>query len=129
MPAVKILNVSSPQEKLNALCKTVQKHFDLKERLLITAPNKEAAEYIDLLLWRMPSDSFLPHYYSDSPINALVVITTTQENQNGARILLNLLPSVPPFYTEFDLIYDIVDTADASKREISHNKLSFYKTL
>src|ERR1700739_4282065 len=95
-PTIQVLTVKSNQEKLLKLCQAVHHHFGLRERLLIAAPSDEVADYIDQLLWRMPSDSFLPHKKVAKESDFPVIITTMIANLNQARVLINLMPGVHP---------------------------------
>lgn len=128
MPTVHFLNASTNQEKLAKLCLTIQNHFNKKERILIAVSNEETAKYIDLLLWRSPAESFLPHKVAKTPLNSLVIITTSSDNLNQSKIIFNLLPTVHPHYQDYELVYEIFDTTDPTKKEISQKKHHFYQT-
>lgn len=127
MTEIKFLHVKTNQEKVSRLCQTVQRSFDTKERLLIAVPQHEVAQYLDTLLWRFPQESFLPHRISEQPCDDWVVITTSSENLNQAKTLINLLPSIHPSYAHYALLYEIFDETDPLKKEASEKKVAFYK--
>src|ERR1700722_12652480 len=106
-PQVLFLQVTTPQLKLAAICKTAQRHFNEKKSLLILAPTIEVEDYIDQLLWRYPEESFLPHTKVDDSAATLeyIVISSKNQNPSKAKILFNLCPMLPLLANEFELIY------------------------
>ena len=58
--------VKSDQMKRQKIIQTAEEYFEKKEPLLLKVPHHKAVEYLDLLLWRLPQDSFLPHVFHDS---------------------------------------------------------------
>jgi len=42
---------------------------------MILVPNIEAAQYVDSLLWKTPTDSFIPHVITQSTSSEWIVIT------------------------------------------------------
>lgn len=125
-PRVIFIPVKDNSSKLNAICQTVQNHFDRKNAVLITVPNNEAAEYVDQLLWRMPEESFLPHQIAVNATKELIAITTIGANINGARILFNLCPQAIPFFQEFEAIYELDDATHPNKAMLSQQRKAFY---
>ncbi|OJU81459.1 MAG: hypothetical protein BGO10_02020 [Chlamydia sp. 32-24] len=126
MVHVQFLRFSTNQEKLIRICQLVTDHFNKKEKIILFAPNEEVAKYVDLLLWRLPEDGFLPHLYSDKPSNNFIQITTLQENLNQASFCLNLCPGIGIIMKEFTVIYDILDGTHESKFQLSQRRQQEY---
>src|SRR5687768_7992650 len=99
------LRVTDNATKLQRLCAVVQKHFENKERILITTPSAEAAHYMDQLLWRMPEESCVPHTIVNATTNESIAITTSHTNVNQAPILINLCPEAMKDISTFHTIY------------------------
>jgi DNA polymerase IIIc chi subunit len=129
MSSIHILKAKTTSEKLSKLCQTIQKHFESRDRILITAPTTEAANYLNSLLWRSPLESFLPHQLSEVPCDFPLVITTSLSNLNEATVLFNLLATLHPIYQKFETIYEIFDASDSAKEKLSQQKLESYRAL
>lgn len=105
--------------KLTKIVEIAQEYFEKKEPLLIKVPHKEAIEYIDLLLWRHPIESFLPHAIKDTPCDDLIVITSSDNNPNSARTIFNLTSH--PIEDEFFIrIYEFEGTSSPNKKKNDH---------
>jgi DNA polymerase-3 subunit chi len=126
---VYFLRVTDTATKLNSICQVTHRHFNKKEAILIAVPSQEAAVYIDQLLWRQPSDSFLPHAIVNIPTQEPVVITTTSTNINQAKVIINLCPDIPPNLIEYSIIYDLLDLTHPTKEQLSLKRQSAYQVL
>ncbi|MBJ7450086.1 MAG: DNA polymerase III subunit chi [Parachlamydiales bacterium] len=113
-------------DKLSAVCQIAQEQFLRKERLLITVPDETTEKYIDELLWRLPTDSFLPHFVRTSECEESIVITRWPKNLNHAGVLLNLCPNPTPIALQFLHIYELFDETHPSKKAISQKKWDIY---
>jgi len=116
---VNFIQVSSNQMKLSKIAQTASSYFEKKEPIIFKVPHQNAIEYIDLLLWRYPKDSFLPHRLSDSPCDDLIVITSSSENLNQARSIFNLTKD--PIDNESDFFTHIYEFED--KKDLSHYQI------
>src|ERR1700733_12508764 len=109
MPSVQFLHVADNTIKTSSISSVVGNHFLQKQPILIIVPNADAASYVDQLLWRLPEDSFVPHQIASEPISENVVITTEHRNLNGAKFLFNLCSTIIPIFSQFELIYELLD--------------------
>ena len=88
---VTFLQVSSGAMKRDALILKAIEYFEKKTPLLFLVRDQAALDYLDLLLWRHPPTSFLPHTATDSPCSDLLVLTCKKAlNPNKARAIFNL---------------------------------------
>jgi DNA polymerase-3 subunit chi len=126
MTNIRFLPAKTDKEKLTLICQTLQAHFHQGHLLLVATPNIEVARYIDLLLWKMPPDSFLPHMISEIPTQEKIVITTSSVNPNQALILFNLCPGIHSESEHFQLIYELEDHTTLEKRQLSSQKRDAY---
>ena len=109
--------VKSDQMKRQKIIELAEDYFEKKEPLLFKVPHQKALEYLDLLLWRFPQDSFLPHVIQDSPCSDLLAITASDENPNRSRSLFNLTPTPienPDLF--FTHIYEFEDLSSTLKK-------------
>jgi len=125
---VTFFQVADDQQKRSKILHLAQEYFEKNEPLLIRLPHKKALEYVDILLWRVPQDSFLPHVIKDELCKDLIVLTTSDNNPNGARSILNLCPK--PISNEdlsFTRIYELEDLASSNKNKSAQERYKNYK--
>lgn len=122
------LKVDSNNSKLQKLCRTVSKHYNKRERVLITVPTEQAAIYVDQLLWRMPEDSFLPHAIINTLTEEPIAISREKGNINQAKVLINLCPDAAVNAEGFAVVYELLDTSDSDKEALSKKRLARYSS-
>ncbi len=85
--------------------------------VLVFAPDAELAERLDRLLWTAPATGFLPHCRAGSALAAEtpVVIADSLDTLPQDRCLLNLSNDVPPGFSRFEEVVEIVSTADGDR--------------
>lgn len=103
------LTVKSQSAKLQALISVARHCFSSKTPVIYSVASEEAAVYLDELLWKFPSESFLPHAIITKPARELIAITTGLENFNQASVLFNLRPESHPCVTAFPFVYELFD--------------------
>lgn len=125
---VTFFQVTNDSMKRKWILQIAQEYFEKKEPLLFKLPHKKALEYLDLLLWRLPQDSFIPHIIKDTPSSDLIVLTSSDENPNGARSIFNLTgkPILNPFYRA---LYTFEDLSSTEKNTVAQEHYHAYKAL
>jgi DNA polymerase IIIc chi subunit len=93
---------------------------------LILAEDEKAVLYVDELLWKFPSTSFLPHVSSDKETSAFIAITRSRININQAKFAFNLCPT-PLLIEGIRLIYDFEDLTSPLKQQLSAIRFDAYK--
>ena len=85
--------------------------------VLVFAPEAELAERLYRLLWTAPATGFLPHCRAGSALAAEtpVVIADSLDTLPQDRCLLNLSNDVPPGFSRFEEVVEIVSTADCDR--------------
>jgi len=126
---VTLLQVCDGNQKCTKIIGLAKQHFEKVEQLLIRLPNEKALEYVDLLLWRSPKDSFLPHVVADSYCEDLIVLTTSGQNFNKARSIINL--STEPVTVEstplLAHIYEFENLSDGKIDKLNNERYKHYK--
>jgi len=116
--------------KIRLICDRAQAAFKLEKRLLIVVPNFQAAEYVDTLLWKMPSESFLPHTIVDTSTIEWIAITMQENfNVNQAVHLLNLSPAPSALTQQVEEIFELFDETSPEKTKLSQEKLKGYQSM
>jgi DNA polymerase-3 subunit chi len=121
--------VKDNQAKIDLICGKAQEAILQEKRLLIVVPNEEAARYINTLLWKEPTDSFIPHAITNEPSQEWVIITQLRDqNLNQACRLLNLSSQISPIYQQFEEIYELLDESNEEKKDLSQARMNRYKS-
>lgn len=86
-----------------------------KLNVLVYAPTADTAERLDRLLWTQVATGFVPHARADSPLAAesTIVIANRLDALPHDRTLLNLGDEVPPGFSRFEELVEVVSGEDA----------------
>ncbi len=109
-------------------CRLLEKAYLKKHRVFVYCSHQQDAEHLDELLWTFKPDSFIPHHLQDEgpepppPIQ----IGYQAEPRGFTDILLNLSTTVPPFFTRFQRVIEIVP-ADETAKAISREHFRIYR--
>ena len=77
---VVFFQVNDNHSKLKIIVETAQTHFKKKEPFLIIVEDDMALKFVDDLLWKLPSSSFLPHSIAESETSELITLTKCKKN-------------------------------------------------
>jgi len=99
-----------------------------KQPVLVFAPDAAVAERLDRMLWTQPAIGFLPHCRADSPLAAQtpVLIADNLDTLPQDRCLLNLSDEVPPGFSRFEELVEIVSTSDGDRLP-ARDRYRFYR--
>jgi DNA polymerase IIIc chi subunit len=117
--------IKNNKTKLQRVIETVNYHFTNNDKLLLIAPDDASVKYLDDLLWKVPINSFIPHFVSTNQIDEKIVITLKKENLNHSKYIFNLCPT-PLMIEDINTIYEFEDFA-AGKQILSRKKYETYK--
>lgn len=98
-------------------CRLLEKAYNRGHRVFVYCEHANDAERIDDLLWTFKDDSFIPHnLQGEGPEpSPPIQIGYSTEPRGFNDILLNLSTTIPPFFTKFRRIMEIVVADDAAK--------------
>ena len=108
-------------DRLQVACRLAGKALKQGQRLLIYAPEADAASRIDKLLWTWPAIGFVPHCAVHSPLAAETPVliddgrNAGSEDRAGCDLLLNLAADCPPHFERFARLFEVVSSADEDK--------------
>ena len=106
-------------------CRLLEKAYCKGHRIYVHCENQHDAEWIDELLWTFRDDSFIPHnLQGEGPEPPPPVQLGYDKEPRGFNdILLNLSHHIPPFYSKFKRIMELVTNLEAAKEQSrSHYK-------
>jgi len=102
--------------------------FRKRQPVLVYVPERQTAEQLDRLLWTQPATSFLPHCGAASSLAAEtpIVLADSLDSLPHDRCLLNLGNELPPGFSRFEELVEIVSTADADRLP-ARERFKFYR--
>lgn len=117
------------QDRFQVACRLAGKALAQKKRLLIYAPEPEAASRIDKLLWTWPAIGFVPHCAPHEPLAAEtpVLVSSDADTPQTCELLLNLGTDCPPHFERFERLLEVVPT-DEAERQAGRVRYRFYQT-
>jgi len=125
-PKIIFLSVTTNQQKIASICLHIQQHFIKNEAVMIWVSNDLAMQYLDDLLWKFPSDSFLPHVVSNIESREKIIISSVQKNLNQAKVLVNLSSTPCLNVEQFEYIYELYDETHPDKLHQSKQRHQAY---
>lgn len=132
MPPIRIdfylLESDQTQARWLIACRLLEKAYARGHRVFVLCSNQKEAELIDELLWTFKEDSFIPHnLQGEGPEPPPPVqIGYGGEPRGFNDILLNLSDKIPPFYTKFKRVMELVSNVE-SEKELSRAHYREYR--
>jgi len=116
------------EDRIQAAAAWINAAWSRKERVTVFAPQRDMAERLDRQLWVAPPLSFVPHCRSGSPLQdeTPILITDQPDPALHHQNLLNLSDEIPPDFTRFDTLVEIVSTVP-EVRNPARERVHHYK--
>lgn len=131
-----VLSSAAPTTRLGYACRLAEKVYKLDNRIHAHVNDAGMAKALDELLWTFRQGSFVPHELlaatgqPDGPPNAPITICSADTAQPveppAADLLINLAEEVPPFFSRYPRIAEIIDGSPGS-REAGRARHRFYR--
>jgi DNA polymerase-3 subunit chi len=115
-------------DRLRVACRLAAKALAQRLRVLVFAPDGEAAAALDRLLWTTPAIGFVPHVMAGHPLAAEtpVVIARGDGEFPHDEVLVNLAREAPRSFTRFQRLVEIV-SRDEDDRRAARERYRFYR--
>lgn len=96
--------------------------------VLVYVPASERGEKLDRLLWTQPATGFVPHCRIDEEPAAEtpILLASTLDNPPHDVCLLNLSDEIPPGFSRFRQLIEIVSVEDGD-RLAGRDRFRFYR--
>lgn len=111
-------------------CRLADKAYQRRLKAFVNASDAAAAAAIDELLWTFRDQSFVPHARHDEAGadagRQAVLIGAAAEPTSHLDLLINLAPEVPPFFSRFERVAELID-ADDGRRRAGRERFRFYR--
>jgi DNA polymerase III subunit chi len=115
-------------DRLQAAAQWLQQAWARREAVLVYAPDAEVATRLDRVLWTQPQLSFTPHCFADAPLagETPILLTANLDHPPQESCLLNLANQLPPTFSRFEHLVEIVSTDDADRLP-ARERFKFYR--
>jgi DNA polymerase-3 subunit chi len=115
-------------DRLQAAASWLSDSYRERKPVLVYAPDPVIAERLDRLLWTQQSTGFLPHTRADDPLarETPVLIASNLDTLPFDERLLNLSDEVPPGFSRFSELIEIVSEA-GDDRLAARDRFKFYR--
>jgi len=119
---------SHADNKLQVACNLCAKALQRDLRVMIYTPDPDTTEKLDKLMWCYPAIGFIPHCRAADRLaqETPVIIDHIAEPLPHDELLLNLHSELPPFFSRFQRLIEIVST-DKIDSEAGRQRFRFYR--
>jgi DNA polymerase III subunit chi len=119
---------SNAEPKLHVACQLVAKAVQQQLRVVVYAPDDDAARGIDRLLWTFQATGFVPHAMATHPLagETPVVIVRGEAEVPGYQVMVNLHGEAPESFSRFERLIEIVGRDD-DDRQLARTRYRHYR--
>jgi DNA polymerase-3 subunit chi len=129
MTRVEFIRLERP-EKARHLCELAEEFYLAGQRVLVVVEDDNQGVTLDQFMWTWKKGSFLPHAYDNGTVECIdepVVITTGEDNANGAQVLIAGRPCALVFARQFQTVIDFAETFDDARREAARQRFRAFR--
>jgi DNA polymerase-3 subunit chi len=118
--------VDDKHELVRRIC---AKALATRARLLVWAPDREACQRLSRLLWTSPAIGFVPHVAAHDRLAPVTPIILDCDVSTFAHddVLVNLRAEVPPFFSRFRRLIEIVAAGDEADVQAARERFRHYR--
>ncbi len=121
-----VVQRAGDSQRLQVAARLADKAFSQGHRVYINACNEAQGQELDALLWSFRPESFLPHGLNGASESELIAIGWGQEPIGHDDLLINLQLEIPPFFSRFHRVAEVV-TQDEPSLAALRQSWRFYK--
>lgn len=122
-----VIQATEPGKRLEVATRLADKAFQRGHRIFINAVDEQQARSLDELLWSFRPSSFMPHGLHGQEHSDTIAIGWGQEPNNHNDLLINLQLDIPPFFSRFSRVAEVV-TQDPASLEALRASWKFYQS-
>lgn len=106
----------------------LQQAWGQRQQVLVYVPDEAQATRLDRILWTQPALSFVPHCNVNSPLSpeTPILLTDQLDAPPQEACLLNLSDTLPPTFSRFERVVEIVSVEDADRLP-ARERFRFYR--
>ncbi|MCF8198507.1 MAG: DNA polymerase III subunit chi [Sulfuritalea sp.] len=116
------------RDRLQAVAAWLALASSKSRKILVYVPDRETSDKLDRLLWVHQASGFTPHCLGNDPLAAQtpIILASDTDNPPHDEFLLNLSDSIPPGFSRFQQVVEIVCIADESK-QLGRERYRYYR--
>lgn len=120
------VHVQDKHELVRRLC---VKALGARTRLTLWAADHEACQRLSRLLWSTPATGFVPNVPAHDPLAPVTPIILDCEGKAFPHdeVLVNLRAEVPPFFSRFRRLIEIVAADDEDDAREARDRFRYYR--
>jgi DNA polymerase-3 subunit chi len=124
----RVLFLHGANDRLAAAARWLGEAAAARRSVVVYAPQADTAERLDRLLWTQGATSFVAHCRAESPlaVESPIVIASQFDGLPHDQALLNLSAEVPPNFSRFEELIEIVSTEDGDRLP-ARERFRFYR--
>ncbi len=123
-----ILNENARHDRFFLSCRITEKAWHQKHRIMIQTDSGQEARHMSQLLWTFRDQSFIPHeLLPQADLKTTpVIIGWDDDAAEECDVLINLATEIPPFFSRFERLIEIVEK-DPAHKQISRDHYRYYQ--
>ncbi len=119
-------NVDDKHDLARKLC---AKALASRARMMLWLPDQVACQRLSRSIWSLPPTGFIPHCGAQDPLAAKTPIILDCEAGPFPHdeVLVNLRSEVPPFFSRFQRLIEIVSANDEDDKRQARSRFRHYR--
>lgn len=115
-------------DRIQAAAQWLQQAWGERRRVMVYVPDAEQAARLDRMLWTQPALSFVPHCRAEAALAGETPILLAERLDEPVHedCLVNLSNELPPSFSRFEHMVEIVSTDDADRLP-ARERFKFYR--
>lgn len=120
--------LSNAPDRLQSAAAWIGQAYREGRQVMVFAPAPDIANRLDHLLWAQPATGFVPHCTPNNPLAAEtpILIAGDLDHLPQDKCLLNLSNEVPPGFSRFEEVVEIVSVLDEDRLP-ARDRFRFYR--
>ena len=130
MPEAYFYKLTKPEKAL-LLCSIAEQYVHVGKRVLVIVDDENQGVTLDRFMWSWSKGSFVPHVYDNGAVDCLnepVVISSHEENSNGAQVLIMGKPCSLAFVGRFEIVVDFAELHNDEAASASRKRFADYRS-
>ena len=121
-----VVQSTQPGDRMRVAARLADKAFSRGHKIFINASDETEAKQLDELLWSFRASSFLPHGLFGQEHAETIGIGWGQDPDQHNDLLINLQLAIPPFFSRFARVAEIV-TQEPASLDAQRQSWKFYR--
>lgn len=121
-----VVQAADREQRMHVAVRLTDKAFQQGNRIFINAVDESQARALNDMLWSFRPSSFLPHGLQGEEHTDAIAIGWGQDPSSHNDLLINLQLEIPPFFSRFKRVAEVV-TQDPASLAALRRSWTFYQ--